>query len=216
MKTHRLLSLIGIVLIAGLIMFVFYLSTLPPKTNYTNQEQLSTEIKAPLVTFIDPVRGATTPQVTIVEFSDFTCFACQEMASTLDRLLNDFPNDVQHVFKVLPNSSLDSSAEAAAEAAYCAHQQGRFFEYHDLLFANYTILTEQTLVTLASDIGLDVTKFTDCLQSEETLPLIERNIEEAVALSITAMPTLFIGEERFIGNISYTELRGAIEQLIIE
>ena len=213
MQHHRVLSWIGVIFIIAVVMGVFYISALPPQTD-SNQITEITEITAPKVSFVDPIRGLDQATITIVEFSDFTCSACKDMSANIARLQQELPNDLRHVFKYAPNG-MEETAVLAAVSAACANEQGRFWEYHDTLFLNQDIINEQTVVEIASVVGLDENTFSDCLEKQSTLPLVERTFEEASALSLTALPTLFIGEERYVGVASYNDLEKIVREALI-
>jgi protein-disulfide isomerase len=210
MQHHRVLSWIAVIFIVIIVMGVFYISARPPQMDSELDGQ-TTEITTPEVTFVDPARGPDQAAVTIVEYSDFTCSACKDMAANIARLQTELPNDLKHVYKYAP-TGMQETAVLAAVAAACANEQGRFWEYHDTLFLNQDIISEQIVLEISNFIGLDENTFSECLEKQSTLPLIERTFEEAAALSLTALPTFFIGEERYVGSISYDELEKIVRE----
>lgn len=82
----------------------------------------------------DPVKGPANAKVTIVEFSDFQCPYCLQAYATVKQIMDAYPNDVKFVYKQFPLNSIHPQAQKAAEASLCAHEQGKFYEYHDKLF----------------------------------------------------------------------------------
>lgn len=208
MQHHRFVSWLAIILLCAFVLVIFYLATKPPQvdTTYTETETEIVLLDQPTVTFIDPARGSEEAELTIIEFADFDCLPCKDMSNNIAKIQEAFPDQVRHVFKGAPNIGASATAERNMIAAYCAHEQGRFWEYHDILFENYGYITEEMLSIIASTVGLDTTAFNDCLTEEDTLPQIERSVNEAQGLSLTALPTIFIGDERWIGEISYQEL----------
>lgn len=179
----------------------------------TDEEPIET-IAAPTVTFIDPSKGPEQAAVTIVEFGDFTCGPCADMAETLSRLANTYPNDVRIVWKDFPNESKSDQATPAALAARCADEQDRFWAYHDELFLRQSLLSETTYYAIAEDLDLNINAFARCYQSQEPLPRIVKDFQEGLALELTATPTLFIGEERLVGAISYDDLENTVRYLL--
>ena len=164
----------------------------------------------PLVNFLNPKKGsADVDAIVLVVFSDFQCQACKELANTLNTLLQTVP-DVRIAWKNMPNETSHPLAVSAAVAAHCAGQQGKFWEYHDALFEQQALLTETSLASLADTLKLDTTKFQRCFQEKETLPLVEKDLEEALALRIAATPAIFIGEDRFVGALSLDALTAAV------
>lgn len=191
----------------------FFMASNPPSVTTESEEEAAT-LTAPNVSIIDPARGAEEPTVTIVEFGDFACGACAELDATLNRLLREFPDDLRIVWKNMPNQTLHPDSLTAALAAGCADQQGEFWIYHDELFLRQGSFNEVTLLTLAENLGLNMKKFTTCLDDEKPLPRIQKTTEEGLLLQITATPTIFIGEKRWTGAVGYGELKTVIEELI--
>ncbi len=216
MRYQRNLTLFGVLFLAIVIMTFFYLSSQEPKNNYDTLEQTGETLTSPTVTYIDPIRGSEDAPVTIVEFSDFGCAACANLSENIVGLQEELPGKIRHVFKVVPNDSLTPLATTIANAAYCAGDQGYFWEFHDTVFANQSLISNETLTTIATALELDLDSFQSCIDQSEALPLIQRNYEEAVALSITALPTIYINGERYAGSSNYDTLERVIRELLAE
>src|SRR2546425_393177 len=92
-----------------------------------------------------PARGPADAKVTVVEFSDFQCPFCQRAKPVLDEIATRHPNDVKIVYRHLPLDSLHPRARASAEAAACAAEGNKFWEFHDRLFANQRALGDADL-----------------------------------------------------------------------
>jgi protein-disulfide isomerase len=209
-------AFIGIVLlIATSLLILFGITALSPLTpkKATNaaDERLLTPLVQPTVQFGNPQRGAANPKVTIVEFGDFQCEPCGLLEQVLVQVLADYPNDVGIVWKDLPNATLHPDAMNAATAARCAGEQGAFWEYHGLLLANQQSINDSAYVPFATNVGLDLDAFQDCYASKHTLPIIERDIEEALRLRIDSTPYLFVNDRRISGAIEYEQLKGFID-----
>ena len=110
---------------------------------------------------VSPVKGATNPVVTIVEFSDFECPFCKQVQSALKQIVDSYGPEVRLVFKHLPLEGHRNSLPAA-RAAYCAAEQGRFWQFHDALFATGN-LSPPVFDQIASDLGLGLPKFQECV-----------------------------------------------------
>lgn len=193
--------------------FLFYASFVKttPKNSSEQNTALSTLVE-PTVTFVNPSRGAKEPRVTLIEFSDFACEHCATMQTALQAALRAYPNDVRHVWKNLPNPSAHEQAVDASVAAHCADRQERFWDYHDALFVRQSFLSEETFKQIANELKLDSDRFSLCMQSQDTNPIVEKDIEEARALGLIATPTLFIGKQKIVGAVSVEDLMNAIEQ----
>ncbi len=139
-----------------------------------------------------PVRGDAAAPVTIVEFSDFHCPFCRTVQPTLLQLLDRYKGKVKVVYRDLPLDSLHPNARRASEAARCAGEQSKFWEYHDLLYAGGTDVSDATLSGHAAKIGLDAPAFTACLASGKFRSGIQKDIEEAGKLGLQATPAFFV------------------------
>jgi protein-disulfide isomerase/uncharacterized membrane protein len=154
-------------------------------------------------------KGAADAPVTIVEFSDFQCPACGQAFLDLHDLLRRRP-DVRLVFRHFPldDRCNDDMARGvhpmaclAACGAECAGQQGKFWEYHDLLFQNQAALARDGLFTIARDIGLDIARFRTCLDDPATLDLVREDVHAGSALGVKSTPTIFINGRRIEGAL---------------
>ena len=112
----------------------------------------------------DPVRGSKTAAVTIIEFSEYQCPFCARVNPTLDRIRQTYGDKVKIVFKDFPLPN-HPQAPKAAEAAHCAGEQGKYWEMHDVMFANQRALEVPALKQSAAGLGLDMAKFNQCLDS---------------------------------------------------
>ena len=136
-------------------------------------------------------RGPADAPVTIVEFSDYQCGYCQRAEATLRELDQLFPGKLRFVYRHLP-LDFHKNALPAAKAAVCAERQSRFWDYHDLLFANQRSLFAANLLQYAEQIGLDSAAFQTCLEADGTRQRIEEDVAAAAALGARATPTFFI------------------------
>lgn len=138
-----------------------------------------------------PARGDKNAKITIVEFSDFQCPYCQRAASTMEELMKEYPNQIKLVFKNMP-LPFHSEAEPAAKAALAAHEQGKFWEMHDELFANQQRLGAATYEELAKKIGLDVEKFKRDMNDPKLQKAIEEDKELGKKLGVQGTPGFFV------------------------
>jgi len=146
----------------------------------------------------DPVLGPASAPVQIVEFSDFQCPYCAHVAPTLKQLLSKYGAQVRVVYKDFPLPD-HPDAFPAAEAAQCAREQGKFWEYHDLLFANQRALGRNDLKRYAAGLKLDTAKFNACLDEERTKYLVQGDLDESQRYGVSSTPTLFINGRLLMG-----------------
>lgn len=139
-----------------------------------------------------PVRGAADAPVTLVEFSDFECPFCKQAHPTLKQILERYPDKVRLAYRDFPLDSIHPQARRAAEAARCAQDQTKFWEYHDVLFSQSPRLSTDDLRRYADQVGLDVTKFDDCLTAGTHKAAVQRDLDEGNRLGITGTPAFFV------------------------
>jgi protein-disulfide isomerase len=147
-----------------------------------------------------PSRGPASAPVTIVEFSDFHCPFCRAAQPTLDALLAKYGNKVRLVYRHFPLDSLHPQARRAAEAAWCAEQQDKFWPFHDELYKNGPESSPETLRRLAGEAGLDTGRFDSCVASGKAAPAVEADVEEGTRFGITGTPGFFINGRALSGN----------------
>lgn len=157
-----------------------------------------------------PIRGAKDAPVTLIEFADFECPYCQQFEPTLMKLEKEFAGKLAFAYKDLP-LPMHSHAQKAAEAAHCAMEQGKFWEYHDLLFSSRQLEVKQ-LKESARTLNLDGEAFDKCLDSGATAAAIKANLDEATALALPGTPGFFINGRFLEGNVSYDALRNVVNE----
>lgn len=137
-----------------------------------------------------PRKGPANAAVTIVEFSDFQCPYCKRVQPTLRQLAAKYGDQVSLVFKDLP-LPIHPEAERAAQAARCAGAQGKFWEYHDALFAA-TALQRDSYAEIAKKLDLDAGEFQTCLDSGKQRAGLEADMQQARRLGFSGTPVFLI------------------------
>ncbi len=163
-----------------------------------------------------PSRGPADAPVTLIEFTDFHCPFCRQVQPTLTRLLERYGDRVRHVFKDLPLDGLHPNARRAAEAARCAQDQGRFWEYRERLFASGTDVADATLTSIAQQLGLDVTSFGACLADGRHRAAIQRDVDEATRLGANGTPAFFINGRMLSGAQPFEAFVQVIDEELAE
>jgi protein-disulfide isomerase len=138
------------------------------------------------------VRGNPKAKVMIVEFSDFQCPYCREVQPTLKNVLAKHEGTVALAFRDLPVTQIHPQAQLAAEAARCAAEQGKFWEYHDLLFADQAGLDRNGLLTKAIKLSLDAKQFEACLTAEKYKPQVQQDSQDGMRAGVSGTPGFFI------------------------
>ncbi len=158
-----------------------------------------------------PSRGPENAKVTIVEFSDFQCPYCSRAKNTVDQVMEAYAGKVRLVFRHMP---LDFHKEApkAAEASLCANEQGKFWEYHDKLFASQSALQIPQLKDHATAIGLDGAKFGECLDSGKFANVVKQDMEAAQKAGVRGTPAFFINGVMLSGAQPFEEFKAIIDK----
>ncbi|HXZ78758.1 MAG TPA: thioredoxin domain-containing protein [Terriglobales bacterium] len=157
-----------------------------------------------------PRQGPESAPVTLVEFADFECPYCAKVYPQLKKLREEFGDKVSIAFKNYP-LPMHAHAEKAAEAARCAGDQGKYWEYHDLLFTEKQLELPQ-LKKYATELGLDAKSFDKCLDSGQHAAEIQKEVAEGRQLGINATPSFFINGHFFTGAADYNTLRSMVAQ----
>ena len=149
--------------------------------------------------------GPMDAPVQLVVFSDFQCRFCTDLAAVLKRIRTEFPEKVLVAYRYFPIESHDRAMPAAI-AAECAAEQGKFWEYHDGLFADPGDLTDSTLSSLAMMIGLDLDRFRQCQNSGRAREVVEISRKEAEDLGLEGAPIIALNGRIIGGMITYEKL----------
>jgi protein-disulfide isomerase len=162
-----------------------------------------------------PVLGSLSAPITMIEFSDFQCPFCgQYFTQTMPDIEKSYIDSgkVKLVFKNMPLENLHPNAKAAALAAECANEQGKFWDYHNKLFANQnnwanlgSMNATNAFKQYASQIGLDTNDFNSCVDSGKYIDKVNKDSQDGESYGATGTPTFFIGNEQK----GYTKLVGA-------
>jgi protein-disulfide isomerase len=137
----------------------------------------------------DPAKGSG--GVNLVEFSDFQCPHCRRLQPILDEVLAKFDGQVTHIWKDYPLPGHDAALPAAA-AARCAHDQGRFWQYHDKLFANQETMSVDDFKRHARSLNLDTRAFDECVDRGMHVDSVASALKAASLYNVPATPTVFI------------------------
>jgi Na+/H+ antiporter NhaA len=146
----------------------------------------------------DHLRGPKEAPVTLVEYGDLECPYCGQAEPVVRELLRDF-GDLRYVWRHLPLTDVHPRAQLAAEATEAAAKQGKFWELHDLLLEHQDALRPPDLVRYAEELGLDVERFTEDLESHAGSARIAQDVDTADLSGVSGTPTFFINGRRHYG-----------------
>jgi len=157
-----------------------------------------------------PSIGPEDASVTLIEFSDFQCPFCARVTPTLEQIQETYGDDVRIVFKHLP-LRIHPQAPMAHAASEAAKAQGKFWEMHDLIFANPRQLTEEKFVEYAGQIDLDVEQFKVDMASPEVKKRVDADVAEASQLGVTGTPGFFINGKFVSGAKPFADFKQRID-----
>ena len=160
-----------------------------------------------------PIRGSQSAPVTLVEYADYECPYCQQIAPVLARLSEEYADRLAFAYKDVP-LPMHTNAQKASEAAHCAGNQGKYWQYHDLLFASKQ-LDAARLTEHAQTLRLDTEAFNKCLESGEKSALVKAQLAEAQTLGLSGTPSFFINGRFFSGMLPYEKLKEIVEEELV-
>ncbi len=147
-----------------------------------------------------PLRGPKDAAVTIIEFTDYECPFCQRyFETTYPALLDWYGERVNYTVRHFPVSYQHRRAHKAAQAAECAGDQGSFFAYHEVLFKNNRSLDDRSLVGYAAQVGLDIRKFENCLQSGRKADVVDDDVQAGMARGLVGTPSFLVNGRILVG-----------------
>lgn len=177
---------------------------------------VSLAVGTPVILPTDPTLGPADARVTLVSFEDFACPFCAILSPRLVQVAREFPSDVRLVWKDFPIIEQHPSAQSAAEAARCADEQGKFWEYHEKLYEDVFTLNRARYVAVAESLGLQMTTFESCIDSRKTAKLVSDSLNHALNISLDGAPFVFLNGKEFTNVVTYEQIKAAVEEAIAE
>jgi protein-disulfide isomerase len=161
-----------------------------------------------------PSRGPKNAPVTLIEFSDFQCPFCAKAEESVRRLEALYGPSLRVVFRNFP-LAMHKDAPRAAEAAACADSMGKFWPYHDLLYANQEKLSQEGLIDMAVKTGMSKTLFTACLASGRFADQWRQDADDGRRAGVNGTPTFFVNGRYLFGNVPFEGLVQAIDDELL-
>jgi len=157
-----------------------------------------------------PAHGPENAPVTIVEFGDFQCPFSKRLVPTLSQIREKYGDKVRIVFRQFPLDLHDNAAEAA-EASLCAHDQGKFWEMHDAMFADQQGLGVENLKAKAAELGLNAEQFNDCMDQGKHAAAVQADIEAGTQAGVGGTPAIFINGRFVNGSVPLEQITPIID-----
>jgi protein-disulfide isomerase len=163
--------------------------------------------------------GPANAPVKIVEFSNFGCSHCRDFAADDGkRLREEYEGTGKVRFDFMPFSLGSAEPDDAANAAICAADQGRFWDYHDLLFARQGVSADAfsaaSLKQYGQQLGLDAAKFNACVDSVAHDDKVHQTSKQGTSMGVNATPTIFVNNDRVVGAVPYDQLKAKIDAAV--
>jgi len=155
-------------------------------------------------------RGSENAPVVLVEFADYQCPYCQKVNPQIQQLKKEYGDNLTVIYKDFP-LPMHHGSEKAAEASRCAGEQGKFWEYHDVLFYS-KLLDVDALKEHARVLKLDGDRFDTCLDSGAETGAVKKDLDEAKSLGLTGTPSFFVNGHFFSGVVDYAALKDIVNQ----
>jgi protein-disulfide isomerase len=195
--------ILSVLTILGIVAIVIFLSRVTPDENQ------SADSASPLRAI-----GPETAEVTITEFADFGCISCKawHQFGVREEILNQYGEQVRFVWRDFPVTTRHSLK--AAEAGFCAQDQDRFWEYHDVLYENAPALAVDHLKAYAEGLGLNANTFNQCLDSGKYQQAVENELAEAKELGLRGVPSFIVNGKRLVGPPSFEQLAAIIDEIL--
>jgi protein-disulfide isomerase len=154
--------------------------------------------------------GSESAPVVLVEFADYQCPYCQKVNPQIQQLKKEFGDNLTVIYKDFP-LPMHHGSEKAAEASRCAGEQGKFWEYHDVLYYSKLLDVDQ-LKEHARVLKLDGDRFDTCLDSGAETNAVKKDLDEAKSLGLTGTPSFFVNGHFVSGVVEYAALKDIVSQ----
>ena len=145
--------------------------------------------------------GSATAPIKVVEYGDFQCPACKQYEDTLSStMVNNYAATGKVYFTFVPFSFIGADSVSAAEAALCANDQGKFWAFHDMLYANQTTensgaFSDRRLSAIAQSLGLNMSQFNTCYTSHKYQQQVQDDNNQAQTKGVTQTPSFFVNDK---------------------
>jgi protein-disulfide isomerase len=158
-----------------------------------------------------PSKGSASAPIEMIEFSDFQCPFCLRADPTVQQVLSTYGDKIRFVYRhyPLPNHP---AARPAAEAAACAAEQGKFWPYHDRLFANPSKLSDQDLKQNAAELGLNTAQFNSCVDTHKLKALVDADVKDGEEAGVNGTPAFYINGRMISGAQPFEVFKKIIDE----
>ena len=214
-KRTRIYIVAGIVVIAILIVLAVVIPQLKANSVPIGAIQLPDPVTRPTVNGL--TMGDPKAPILVEVYSDFQCPFCKKFTAEVEpAIVKDFVATGKVYYKYIPYRVIGPESDAAASAAYCAGDQNKFWEYHDILFANQTgeevgDFTDNRLLAFAEKIGLDTASFKTCYTSNKYNDQLQQDMNAGIKVKVDGTPSIYVNHVK----VSPDKVYSAIAELLV-
>ena len=201
-KINRGFLVLGILFIG--IMVMMFMSEKSPEVVIDHSPYVEPNVERPWL---------GTGKLELVEYSDLQCPYCQKAHVELKSFLNDYGDKVKYQFRHFPLNRIHPYAQELAEGAECANDQGLYYEYIDIIFANQARVNSKNLVKFAVDVGVDESEFRSCLASSAKTAQVGFDFAEGQAKGVSGTPSFYL-DGVAVGSWTYENLKVKVEDAL--
>ncbi len=221
-RSHLYALLLPLAFVTGLAAGYLLWGRTPPAAAPTTQADTSTSaapstdqkpVRYNVTDAGNPSLGPKDAPITIIEFSDYECPYCRQWEEQVfHQLLDAYPQKIRFVYRDFPLAGLHSNATSAAEAADCAGEQNKYWEFHEALFSSKYNLGSTAYLQYAQDMGLDTAKFSQCVSSRKYKDEVSADYNFAANLGVSSTPTFFINGLAVVGAQPLSVFKSIVDQ----
>jgi protein-disulfide isomerase len=213
-RRTRIMVILGIVIFAVLIVSAVALPVIKANMAPLGTIQVPAQNPRPLANGLS--MGDPAAPVIVEEYSDFQCPYCKQFSTDYEpAIVNDFITSGKVYFKYIPFHLIGAESDAAAQAAYCAGDQNKFWEYHDILFANQTgenigDFSDRRLTAFAEKLGLNMADFNSCYKSGKYLKQLKLNNDAGTLAKVDGTPSFYVNGKKVDPGSVYQTIAGLL------
>jgi protein-disulfide isomerase len=191
-------------------------SIVEPQT-VVNQNGEDTTVRYEVSVDDDPFLGPVDAPVTIIMFSDYQCYYCQKWYfEVLGPLMEAYEGKIRFVYRDFPLAAIHSSATKTAEAANCAGDQGKYWDFFNKVYSSSVELNDTAIQNYANAISVDLELFNQCLSSNKYTDEVKADLAYAAALGVQSTPTFFVNGIPVVGAQPYQVFATLVEQELVK
>lgn len=162
-----------------------------------------------------PSFGPEDAPVTLIEFSDFQCPYCSRLVPTIEKVKEEYGDKVRIEFRQFPLERIHPAARVAAEASLCADEEGKFWELHDAMFADFRNLSRDRIVEMGGEVGLG-DAFVACVDEERHSERVSADLQAGRAAGVSGTPAMFINGRFISGAVPFDRVAAVIDEELAE